>query len=343
MAAHADGESVGVGFFIKQEGIMEKEEGTDGEGQPSGVEKSSATAVENPSIGFTEEELAGLSQEERDSLASELSDSLASKGDDKATDEGTEDQGKEKKPDPSQQSSSPKFKIKVSGKEREVEQSELIELAQKGDDYTQKSQRVARMLKEVQSDPLGFIKRNPEISKRFMEQYEAAQAPKPEDISIPDPGDPESVKKFHKTIESMVNAGVQRAMSSRSSLEETQRQIVTDLAAINKSRITDGLEELSQDEIKEIAAHGDASGISTFRAAYRDMNYDQDRERTRKMGAQKLIDKLNETRTKESQRLPTGGSGGGKSGKAMTESDLEKMDLTTLPDDDVDELLRQFG
>ena len=51
---------------------------------------------------------------------------------------------------PKTQDQSKKFKIKVSGQEREVDEAELIELAQKGEDYTKKTQALSEKEKAIQ-------------------------------------------------------------------------------------------------------------------------------------------------------------------------------------------------
>lgn len=51
--------------------------------------------------------------------------------------------------EPEQQADEPKFKIKVAGEEKELPISELIKLAQQGEDYTKKTQAVSQERKEL--------------------------------------------------------------------------------------------------------------------------------------------------------------------------------------------------
>ena len=104
------------------------------------------------------------------------------------------------------QDQSKKFKIKVSGQEREVDEAELIKLAQQGDDYTRKTQALSEkekaiQLKEQEQESLKKIidemKTNPDLNEKLNKVYSDFKSGK---ISKPEVKD-RSLKKLDKLIE----------------------------------------------------------------------------------------------------------------------------------------------
>ena len=104
------------------------------------------------------------------------------------------------------QDQSKKFKIKVSGQEREVDEAELIRLAQQGDDYTKKTQALSEKEKAIQAketEQAGLKKiidemnTSPELSNALNKVYADFKSGK---ISKPDNKD-RNLKKLDKLID----------------------------------------------------------------------------------------------------------------------------------------------
>lgn len=98
------------------------------------------------------------------------------------------------------QSEEQKFKIKVQGQEKEVPLNELLELAQKGDDYTAKTQALSEEKKKMAEETQ---KKAEELAYEYLEQVrqEEANKPKPIDESL-DPQE-QRIQKLEKAISEM--------------------------------------------------------------------------------------------------------------------------------------------
>ena len=101
-------------------------------------------------------------------------------------DEGEEEESQEDEP---------VYRLKMAGEEREISQSELIQLAQQGADYTKKSQQVAEARKRVEAESKVIEEARKEreeysIRLQALQQYLEQTAPKAEDLDYLKENDP---------------------------------------------------------------------------------------------------------------------------------------------------------
>ena len=101
-------------------------------------------------------------------------------------DEGEEEESQEDEP---------VYRLKMAGEEREISQSELIQLAQQGADYTKKSQQVAEARKRVEAESSVIEEARKEreeysIRLQALQQYLEQTAPKAEDLDYLKENDP---------------------------------------------------------------------------------------------------------------------------------------------------------
>jgi len=89
-------------------------------------------------------------------------------------------------PDPKQSQKEETYKVTIDGKEQELDRSKLIELAQKGGDYTKKTQDLATQRANLKpmEDIFQLVKENPELASELDEvikgYYSKSEAELPE-------------------------------------------------------------------------------------------------------------------------------------------------------------------
>lgn len=315
---------------------MEKE---NSEGSPSG---NAATLP----MGITEQELAELTPEERSVLLNEEPKKEADpkgdvdpKGKEAASSKEKETQSKSQSDlnQPDQ-----KHKVKVAGQEMEVTLGDLIAGYQKGTDYTQKSQRVAKILKTIENDPLGFIEQNPVIGNKLLEQYRQRSAVVSEPPAF-DVNDPEgSARRIQEWAVRKAQAEVMASTQKNTEQAETIAEVKMSIAQINEARKKDGAEPLTPEEIQSIAEYGDENGIPSFAAAYKLKNFDAEIERARTSGARSVIEQVKKGKGEEGKRLPAGGAGGA-APAALNLDSLTSDQIDSLSDKDLEDLLVRYG
>jgi len=108
-----------------------------------------------------------------------------------------------------------KFKIKVQGQEKEVPLNELLELAQKGDDYTKKTQELSAKEAKMAEDTQ---KKAEELAFDYLEQVkqEEANKPKPIDENL-DPQE-QRIQKLERELET-VKQGSEKQVVAQYELE----------------------------------------------------------------------------------------------------------------------------
>lgn len=290
--------------------------------------------------GFTEQEIAELTPEEQAVILPKDTQKDGTKGKEaqsKANEKGNE--APTNQPDPTTEQ---KHKVKVAGQEMEVPLKDLIAGYQKGVDYTQKSQKVAAVLKQIEDDPLGFLERNPVLGNKLLEQYRQRSAATSERPAF-DPNDPEgSAKRIEEWAANKARAELLSKTQETSEAEQFKNQVQADVKSINDARQKEGLTALTPEEIQEIAAYGDEHGIASFQSAYKLKNYDAEVEKAKVAGAKSVIEQVKKGKGEEAKKLPAGGAGGG-APAALDISSLSSDQIDSMSDEQVNELLLKYG
>uniref|UniRef100_A0A6M3ILK6 Uncharacterized protein n=1 Tax=viral metagenome TaxID=1070528 RepID=A0A6M3ILK6_9ZZZZ len=252
---------------------------------------------------------------------------------------------------------SKKFKIKVDGQEKEVTELELIELAQKGDDYTSKTQKLADERKTLQAQQeeikglkviIDEMKLNPELNKTLNKVYsdfKSGKVTKPDtdsnlkriDKLIKDADDPDQREKL-RDIKEMVTELAEEIAERKTS--ETVKKLEGDIALLRNTSLI-GLGDKIEGDIQKLEGKFGKDLVGKYKADITAMALKYPQNSVPKIFKHLCDDTEYETAVLESakrkekeelERKKQGSSPGGQGFTAVTEARKDKSGRTNISD-----------